>query len=242
MRLRNREGDSSPSVSVGLFLAGDHNFLHLGGCHSYSSFHSLQLNLTNLNPFNRNAYRGLANQDVPHNFKFSNIWDIPRAAVDSAAARRLLHGWQVNAILVRQSGFPFSVASGRDNSFSAVGGDLADFLGGNATLGTDRPRSQQLARWFDTSKFTVNAPGTFGNSGRNIIRGPKFFNTDVGMLKDTAITERVSIQFRAEAFNVFNNPNFRVPNSNASSAQFGLITAVVDDNQRILQLGLKLSF
>ena len=230
-----------------------------------SSFHSLQLNvekrfsrsysiltnytwsktidnLTNLNPFNRNAYRGLANQDVPHNFKFSNIWDIPRASVDSAAARRLLHGWQVNTILVRQSPFPFSVNSGRDNSFSAVGGDLADFRGGNATLGTDRPRSQQLARWFDTSLFTANAPGTFGNSGRNIIRGPKFFNTDVGMLKDTAITERVSIQFRAEAFNVFNNPNFRVPNSNASSAQFGLITAVVDDNQRILQLGLKLSF
>jgi hypothetical protein len=64
----------------------------------------------------------------------------------------------------------------------------------------------------------------------------------VGLLKDTAITERIGLQFRAEAFNIFNTPNFRLPNSNASSAQFGRITAVVDDNQRILQLGLKLSF
>lgn len=230
-----------------------------------SNFHSLQLNLekrfahgysiltnytwsktidnlTNLNPFNRNAYRGLASQDVPHNFKFSNIWDIPRANVEWAAAKRLLHGWQVNSILVWQSGFPFSVASGRDNSFSAVGGDLADFIGGNPDLGSGRTREQQVARWFDTSLFAANALGTFGNSGRNIIRGPKFFNTDVGLLKDTAIKERVSLQFRAEAFNIFNNPNFRLPNSNASSAQFGLITAVIDDNQRILQLGLKLSF
>jgi hypothetical protein len=52
----------------------------------------------------------------------------------------------------------------------------------------------------------------------------------------------MGLQFRAEFFNVFNNPNFRLPNSNVSSAQVGRITAVVDDNQRIVQLGLKLSF
>ncbi|MEX2261184.1 MAG: TonB-dependent receptor [Bryobacteraceae bacterium] len=230
-----------------------------------SSFHSLQWNLekrfakgysiltnyawsrtiddlNNIDPFNRRAYRGLAVEDVEHNFKFSNIWDVPRAGVSSGVAKGLLHGWQVNAIVVWQSGFPFSVGSGRDNSFSAVGGDLADFLGGNPSLGGGRSRNDQVFRWFDTSLFTANALGTFGNSGRNIIRGPKFFNTDMGVLKDTPITERANLQFRAEFFNVFNNPNFRLPNSNASSAQFGRITAVVDDNQRIIQLGLKLSF
>jgi hypothetical protein len=134
------------------------------------------------------------------------------------------------------------VNSGRDNSFSGVNGDLADFLGGNPSLSGGRSRNDQLFQWFNTSLFTANALGTFGNSGRNIIRGPKFFNTDMGLLKDTAITERMNLQFRAEFFNIFNNPNFRLPNSNASSAQIGRITAVVDDNQRILQLGLKLSF
>ena len=231
---------------------------------SISHYHSLQWNLekrfargysiltnyawsrtiddvNNINPFNRRVYRGLAVEDVEHNFKFSNIWDVPRLSVNSSAAKRLLHGWQLNAIVVWQSGFPFSVNSGRDNSFSAVNGDLADFLGGDATL-SGRSRNDQLFQWFNTALFTANTLGTFGNSGRNIIRGPKFFNTDLGLLKDTPITERFRLQFRAEFFNIFNNPNFRLPNSNASSAQFGRITAVVDDNQRILQLGLKLSF
>jgi carboxypeptidase family protein/TonB-dependent receptor-like protein len=230
-----------------------------------SSFHSLQWNLekrfaqgysiltnytwsrtiddiNNINPFNRRAYRGLAVEDIEHNFKFSNIWDVPNMNVNSGALKRLVHGWQLNAILIWQSGFPFSVGSGRDNSFSGVGGDLADFLGGNPNLSRDRSRNDQLLQWFDTNRFTANTVGTFGNSGRNIIRGPNFFNTDMGLLKQTPITERVGLQFRAEFFNIFNTPNFRLPNSNASSAQFGRITAVVDDNQRILQLGLKLSF
>ncbi len=197
--------------------------------------------LNNINPFNRRAYRSLAVEDIEHNFKFSNIWAVPNANVSSGAARRLLHGWQLNGIVVWQSGFPFSVASGRDNSFSAVNGDLADFLGGNAAL-SGRSRNDRVFKWFDTSLFTANTVGTFGNSGRNIIRGPKFFNADMGLIKDTAITERFQLQFRAEFFNVFNNPNFRLPNNNGASAQFGRITAVVDDNQRIVQLGMKLSF
>ena len=84
--------------------------------------------------------------------------------------------------------------------------------------------------------------GTFGNSGRGILRGPGFFNTDLGILKSTRITERVNLQFRTEFFNVFNHANFRLPTSNISSAQRGRITAVVDDNQRIIQFGLKLLF
>jgi hypothetical protein len=230
-----------------------------------SHFHSLQWNLekrfaggysiltnytwsrtiddiNNINWANRRAYRGLAVEDIEHNFKISNIWDLPRMKVDSGAAKRLLHGWQVNAIVIWQSGFPFSVASGRDNSFSGVNGDLADFLGGGAALSGSRSRNDQLFRWFDTTLFTANAIGTTGNSGRNIIRGPKFFNSDIGLLKDTPITERMGLQFRAEFFNIFNNPNFRLPNSNASSAQFGRVTTVVDDNQRIVQLGMKLTF
>jgi hypothetical protein len=97
-------------------------------------------------------------------------------------------------------------------------------------------------KWFDTSKFVFNQIGAFGNTGRNILRGPRFFNSDLGILKVTNVTERVSLQFRAEAFNVFNNVNFQLPNSNVSAAQFGQITAVVDDSQRIIQFGLKILF
>ena len=68
------------------------------------------------------------------------------------------------------------------------------------------------------------------------------FNTDFGLLKTTRVNQRVGVQFRAEAFNVFNNVNFQLPNNNVSSAQFGQITAVIDDSQRIIQLGVKLIF
>jgi hypothetical protein len=229
-----------------------------------SSYHSLQWNLekrfargfsiltnytwskaiddlSTANPFNRTISRGRSDLDIPHNFKFSNLWDVPRLPV-SGPAGKLLNGWQLNSILVWQSGFPFSVASGQDNSFSGVGGDRADYIGGSAQLSGDRPRGQQLLQWFDTTRFVPNAVGTFGNSGRNILRGPKFFNTDLGVLKLTPITERMHLQFRAEFFNVFNHPNFRLPASNISSSQRGQITSVVDDNQRIIQFGLKLLF
>jgi hypothetical protein len=97
-----------------------------------------------------------------------------------------------------------------------------------------------VARYFDTSKFVPNAVGTFGNSPKNMLRGPRYFNTDVALLKVTNVTARIGLQFRAELFNIFNNVNFNAPNSNVSSAQFGRITSALDP--RILQFGLKLLF
>ncbi len=193
------------------------------------------------NPFNRRAGRALATEDIEHNFKFSNIFAVPRVNVTGAASK-ILNGWELNSIVVWQSGFPFTVSSGRDNSFSGVGSDRADFLGGDATLSSSRPRGERILKWFDTSKFKTNAVGTFGNAGRNILRGPNFFNADFGIVKNTAITERVNLQFRSEFFNLFNSVNFKFPNGNASSSQFGRITEVVADSQRIIQFGLKLSF
>lgn len=194
-----------------------------------------------VNPYDRRQNRGLAGEDIEHNFKFSNIYSVPTLRVNPVAAK-IVNGWQLNAILIAQSGFPFSVASGRDNSFSGIGSDYADYLGGPAMFAGDRTRNDRVFKWFDTSQFTANAIGTFGNSGRNIIRGPNFFQADLGVVKNTPITERVQLQFRGEVFNVTNNANFRLPNANAASAQFGRITAVTEDSQRIIQLALKLSF
>jgi hypothetical protein len=97
-----------------------------------------------------------------------------------------------------------------------------------------------VAQYFDTSKFAPNAIGTFGNSGKNMVRGPRYFNTDLALLKVTNVTSRVGLQFRAEFFNIFNNVNFNAPTSNVSSAQFGRITSALDP--RILQFGVKLLF
>ncbi len=160
-----------------------------------SSYHSLQLNLEkrfshgysilsnyvwskNLqvtygaNPFDPTRETSLSADDVPHNLKFSNIWEIPRTSL-SGVSGAILNGWQLNAIVIWQSGFPFGVSSGRDNGFSG-GTDRADYVGGgSAQLSYDRPHSEMIQQFFDTSKFTVNGsvptatPATTSCAGRD---------------------------------------------------------------------------
>jgi hypothetical protein len=87
----------------------------------------------------------------------------------------------------------------------------------------------------------------FGNLGRNVLRGPSFVNTDLSLVKNTKLTERLNLQFRTEAFDVFNHPNFGNPNLNAQSSSFGRITSTrfpTGDfgSARQLQISLKLQF
>ena len=199
-------------------------------------------NLSGTNPFTRQFEHSLSQNDIPSNFKFSGVWQVPVGSRNGISGK-FLEGWEVNPILTMQSGFPFTVTSGVDNSLSGIGMDRANYIGGgSAQLDYGRSHGDQILKWFDTSKFTVNTPGTFGTSGRYILRGPRYFNTDLAIIKGTQLGERVNLQFRAEFFNVFNNVNFKLPNSNISSAQAGLITAVVQDSQRIIQFGMKLRF
>jgi hypothetical protein len=141
-----------------------------------------------------------------------------------------------------QNGFPFTLVSGVDNSFSAVGGDRADFIGTdlNQARLSGQSHAQMVGQFFNTALFKVNTIGTFGNSGRNILRGPSFFNTDLGLIKNTGLTENTRVQVRAEFFNLFNNVNFNNPGTTVGTPGFGRITSARDP--RILQLTLKLMF
>jgi hypothetical protein len=183
----------------------------------------------------------VAAEHVPHIFHFSTVWDVPTPQLHGVAAW-LLKGWELTSVTTWQTGFPFGINSGVDNSLSAVGGDRADFTGTDLSQArlSGLPHADMVNRFFNTSLFTVNALGTFGNSGRNILRGPRFFNTDLGLIKTTNITERAKAQFRAEFFNVFNNVNFNNPGTTVGAAAFGRITSARDP--RILQLTLKLMF
>jgi len=183
----------------------------------------------------------LSGDDVTHNFKFSNVWEVPRAPL-TGAADRILNGWQLNAIVIWQSGFPFSVSAGRDNALRGSTNRASFVGGGSAQLSSDRSHAEMIQQWFDTSMFVHSPTGTFGNTGANILRGPRYFNTDFGLLKVTRVNDRIGLQIRVEAFNVFNNVNFRLPNNNLSSGQFGQITQVVENNQRIIQIGAKVLF
>lgn len=117
---------------------------------------------------------------------------------------------ELTAITNWSSGLPFSVFSNVDNSLSGVGSDRADYIGGPSSLDPNRPHGELVKEHFNVAAFVPNAIGTFGNSGKNILRGPRTFDTDLGLLKNFAIVERISLQFRAEFFNAFNNVKFRM--------------------------------
>ena len=95
--------------------------------------------------------------------------------------------------------------------------------------------------WFNSAAFVAPAAYTYGNAGRNILRGPNTFNSDVGLLRSATFKERYMLQFSAQAFNVFNTPEFGLPNNTIGVATTGVITTVVTP-ERQLQLGLHFTF
>jgi hypothetical protein len=197
---------------------------------------------SNTDPFNRKFDYGPSDDSLPNALKFSGIYRFPSTKVGGVVGK-LANGWEFTSIWNWHSGFPFSVFSGYDNSFSGVGEDRADLTTPNvhaAFLNAGRPHGQLISEWFNTSVFAPNQIGTFGNGGKNILRGPGFFDTDWGLLKNTKISESVSLQFRAEFFNAFNSVNLGSPDNILTDSAFGQITSASDP--RILQFALKLEF
>jgi hypothetical protein len=108
-----------------------------------------------------------------------------------------------------------------------------------------------VQEWFNTNAFEQNAPGTFGDTGKNILRGPRFFDADLSAAKNAKLTERLSMEFRAEFFNAFNNVNFARPDGNLLDSTYGQITGMAGASSsntygtaqpRIIQFALKFLF
>jgi hypothetical protein len=95
-------------------------------------------------------------------------------------------------------------------------------------------------RWFNTSAFVSNPVGTFGNSGRNIIRGPGLATVDFSLFKSTTLTERFSLQFRAELFNLLNHTNFGNPGNFIDGPNFGVVTST--NPARQIQFAVKFQY
>jgi hypothetical protein len=149
-----------------------------------------------------------------------------------------VNGWQLNTIVSLYSGTPFTITSGTDRSLSGIGNDFADYVTGVSPARP--PGVSQVQDYFNTAAFTAAALGTFGNTGRNILRGPGYFDVDVSVFKDFSLTERFRLQFRAESFNIENRPNFQNPSSAVNSGTYGKITSAFDP--RVLQFALKVMF
>ncbi len=188
------------------------------------------------NPFNFQSARGPADFDQEYRFVTSAVYSLPHVHVNGLA-NVLVNDWQINTIASLYSGLPFTVVSGTDRSLSGIGNDYADVVGNPAAPAGASP----VLEYFNKAAFTQATLGTFGDVGRNSLRGPGFFDVDASVFKNFAIRENWKLQFRAEAFNLENRPNFSNPNATVSSGvTFARITAAADP--RVLQLALKLAF
>jgi hypothetical protein len=157
---------------------------------------------------------------------------------------KIIGGWQLNAIVTALGGFPFTPVIGSNRS------------GDGDTRNPDRPSLNpsfsgpivlgQVGQWFNPNAFVLPAAGTYGNLGRGVFTGPGLREMDVSLFKNASLSERTSLQFRAEFFNVLNHPNLGAPNatvfsSGAVNASAGLITTLATTPRQI-QFGIKLIF
>jgi hypothetical protein len=159
-------------------------------------------------------------------------------------AAKVAGGWQLNGIVTLLSGFPFTPVIGTNRSGDADTRNpdrpsLNPGFAGPVVLG--RP-----GQWFNPNAFVLPAAGTYGNLGRGVFGGPGMADMDLSLFKSAAVSERASLQFRAEFFNVLNHANLGTPNATVFSggginASAGLITTLATTPRQI-QFGLKLIF
>ena len=162
--------------------------------------------------------RSLLNYDRTHNVQITSIYELPfgkgKAMAHGRLASAILGGWQVNHILSFLSGTPFSVSASATSLDLPGSTQRADQVKANVQIigGTGRGQS-----YFDPLAFAPITTARFGNAGFNSLRGPGVANWDVGIFREFALTERVKMQFRAEAFNGSNTPHFSNPGGNVSN-------------------------
>jgi hypothetical protein len=186
----------------------------------------------------RGSMRGPSTFDVPLVFAFSAIYELPFFSSSSTSAsspflHRLVGGWSIGTIVNFQSGFPYTPGWAGDVSNTGRGARPTRMCDGRLDDAT-------IERWFDTSCFTAPAPFTFGNAGRNILRGDTIQSVDLAVYKTFAITERHRAQFRAEFFNLPNHPDFGLPRSTINTPSAGQVSRASPG--RIVQFGVKYYF
>jgi Carboxypeptidase regulatory-like domain/TonB dependent receptor len=197
------------------------------------------------NPFDLAAERGLSMFDARHRFVFSYTWDLPFWVNGSEWYKHVLGGWQLNGIVTLMSGTPFTVFDSNDVSAQGTAPEITGFSSQRPNLvGNPNNGPHTVNAWLNASAFQQLDPvlnaGQFGTAGRNIAIGPDYLDWDFGALKNIKVAESMSIQFRAELFNILNHPNFRLPDSDISSPTFNQILAARDPRQ--VQFALKFLF
>jgi len=213
-----------------------------------------------VNAFDPRANRASSNFDQKHNLNFGYVWDIPLFK-DPGLTHKLLGGWQYSGIMTFNTGSPFTVTFAGDNPGVANGSSntsaYADRVGDPNAGGQHLVPGSNSIQLYNQDAFAAPRGFTFGNAGRNSLRNPRRTNFDMSLFKHFAIKEHLAVEFRAEAYNVFNHTELGFINGDGGSAasnsgtlnsgtagqgtsNFLQVTAA--HNPRILQLGAKVIF
>ncbi|NYF91071.1 TonB-dependent receptor [Tunturiibacter empetritectus] len=209
---------------------------------------------------------GYADTDIQNRFALQLNYELQYGKNFTGVKKLAFSGWQTNMIARWQSGKVFSIENGGGNqgplnNDTAIEADGAEHGYGNRAVpqnagGNDRPDTisdprlghKSNAAFFNTASFVPQPLGTISNTQRNSLFGPHFRQVDLSLFKNFAVAERATIQFRVEAFNISNTPNFFIANNNSSNAQlgnanFGTITQTdPNDVPREYQFVLKVLF
>jgi len=196
------------------------------------------------NPVNMALDRGLSNFNRTHNLRVSGIYSLPFKV--SGFMGGVVNGWQLTGVFSYLSGAPFNPTSAPNRVYTGTGSNTGR---PNVVPGCDLYSGfQTLSSWFNTACFALQPTGTYGNAGRDTIIGPNLWDLDNSLTKDFKPSERVTVQFRAEAFNIMNHPSFQLLPTNtqifagtALNASAGKIQAT-NSQPRQVQLALKLLF
>ncbi len=200
---------------------------------------------TTKDPRNYSLNYSSAAWDIRHSMTSSFLYDLPFGRgkrmmnSDNKLANAVIGGWQLNGILTLRTGSPYTL--GTNNCVGSFNGCTPDLVAGkdpkNAPSG-----GRTAAQWFDTSSVGPPAPGTNGTLGLQSNNAPGQKYLDLSLFKAVNITERVKMQFRAEAFNLANTPQYDRPNNTQGNPNFGVITGTQQGTQRRTQFALRLMF
>jgi hypothetical protein len=195
-------------------------------------------------PFNIKWNKGISDLNVPLASVTNFVYQTPALNGLNPIVKHILGTWEISSIYSLQSGKPFGIngGNGNDNSGSKQNGDRADVVAGKSAWSHQGSRSKWLNEYFNTEAFTPNARDTFGNSGRNIFRGPHVNYADSSLSKNISYRDRYKLQIRFELFNTFNHASFANPDNTKTDGNFGKITDRGVVYNRIGQASAKFTF
>jgi len=182
------------------------------------------------NALDRRAERSLSDTDVPQRLVVSYGWQLP-----FFARNRFLGGWQISGITTLSAGNPFDIIN-QPSTLNNGGSQRPD------RIADGRITNWTIDRYFDIAAFRSPAPFTYGNAGRNILRGPGVKTWDLSVIKDTKLTERLRLQWRTDMFNAANTPQFNSPGNTIGTPQAGRISSTRFATNRQIQFVMKLFF